>query len=83
MGNFSTITYIFIALQIISALAVMILVMLQKLKEGDGLTGSSNENGSNMGMSSEKKLSRLTVIMGILFAVFTIVSSTLMFQDVK
>ena len=83
MGNFSTITYIFIALQIISAIAVIVLIMFQKLKEGDGLTGSTNENASNMGMSNEKKLSRLTVIMGIAFVILTIVSSTLMFQDVK
>ena len=79
----STITYVFVALQLISALCVIILVMLQKLKEGDGLTGSSNENGSKMGMSNEKRLSRLTVLMGIAFAVLTVVSSTLMFQDLK
>ncbi len=76
----STITYIFVALQIISILAVILLVMLQKLKEGDGLAGSSNEKGS-MGMSNEKKLSRLTVFAGILFVIFTIVSSTLIYLD--
>ena len=79
----STITYILMALQIISAIGVIILVSLQKLKEGDGLTGSSNEGGSGMGMSSEKRLSRLTIIFGVAFVVFTIISSTLIYQDLK
>ena len=79
----STMTYVFIALQIISTVAVIVLVMLQKLKEGDGLTGSSNEGGSGMGMSNEKRLSRLTVIFGVAFVVLTIVSSTLIYQDLK
>ena len=79
----NTITYVFMALQIISTIAVIILVALQKLKEGDGLSGSSNEGGSGMGLSNEKKLSRLTMIFGILFVVFTIVSSTLIYSDLK
>ena len=79
----STMTYVFIALQIISTVAVIVLVMLQKLKEGDGLTGSSNEGGSGMGMSNEKRLSRLTIIFGVAFVVLTIVSSTLIYQDLK
>ena len=79
----STMTYVFIALQIISTVAVIVLVMLQKLKEGDGLTGSSNEGGSGMGMSNEKRLSRLTVIFGVAFVVLTIVSSTMIYQDLN
>lgn len=80
----STLTYVFVVLQIISALGVILLVMLQKLKEGNGLVGSQgNEGGSGMGMSNEKKLSRYTIIFGIAFAVFTIVSSTLIYQDLK
>ena len=77
----STLTYVFIALQIISTVAVILLVMLQKLKEGDGLSGSSNEGGSGMGMSNEKKLSRLTIIFGIAFVVLTVVSSTMIYKD--
>ena len=72
-------TYILCALQIISALAVIILVMLQKLKEGDGLSGSSNEGASGAGLSKDKKLSRLTVLFGILFVIFTIASSTMIY----
>ena len=79
----STMTYVFIALQIISTVAVIVLVMLQKLKDGDGLTGSSNEGGSGMGMSNEKRLSRLTVIFGVAFVVLTIVSSTMIYQDLN
>ncbi len=77
----STVTYIMSALQVVSALIVIILVMLQKLKEGDGLTGSSNEGASGMGVSRDKKLSRLTIVFGILFAVFTVVASTLIYND--
>ncbi len=69
------------ALQVVSALIVIILVMLQKLKEGDDLTGSSNEGASGMGVSRDKKLSRLTIVFGILFAVFTVVASTLIYND--
>ncbi|MBR3280380.1 MAG: preprotein translocase subunit SecG [Clostridia bacterium] len=79
----STMTYVFIALQIITTIAVIVLVMFQHLKEGDGLSGSSNEGGSGMGMSNEKRLSRLTIIFGIAFVIFTIVSSTLIYQDLK
>ncbi len=77
----STVTYIMSALQVVSALIVIILVMFQKLKEGDGLTGSSNEGASGMGVSRDKKLSRLTIVFGILFAVFTVVASTLIYND--
>ncbi len=79
----STMTYVFIALQIITTIAVIVLVMFQHLKEGDVLSGSSNEGGSGMGMSNEKRLSRLTIIFGIAFVIFTIVSSTLIYQDLK
>ena len=78
----NTLTYVFIVLQIISCLGVILLVMLQKLKEGNGLTGSvSNEGGSGMGMSGEKRLARLTIYVAVLFVVLTIVSSTLIYQD--
>ncbi len=75
------VTYVLSAFQIISALAVIILVMLQKLKEGDGLSDSTNEGASGMGMSKDKKLSRLTIVFGILFVVFTIAASTFIYND--
>ena len=78
-----TITYVFCALQIISALGMIILVMLQKLKEGNGITDQGNENASGMGLSNEKKLSIYTIICGVAFVVFTIVSSTFLFQDLQ
>ena len=78
----STLTYVFIVLQVLSCLGVILLVMFQKLKEGNGLTGSTgNEGSSGMGMSNEKRLARYTVIVAIAFVVFTIVSSTLIYQD--
>lgn len=78
-----TITMVFAVLQIISALAVMILVLLQKNKESDGLTGNVSSTSSGMGMSKENMLSRWTGIFGFLFIVLTIVSSTLMVIDLK
>ncbi len=77
----STVTYIMSALQVISALVVIVLVMFQKLKEGNGLSGSTNEGASGMGMSKDKKLSRFTILFGILFVVFTVIASTLIYRD--
>ena len=77
------ITYVFCALQIISAIAVILLVMLQKLKEGNGITDQGNEGASGAGLSRDKKLSRFTIVCSIAFVLFTIVSSTLLFQDLK
>lgn len=76
-------TYIVIGIQVISALAVIILVMLQKLKEGDGLTGSTNEGGAGMGLSKDKVFSRWTIIFGVAFVVTTILSSTLIYNNLK
>ena len=83
MSEVRVVTYVFCALQIISALAVIILVMFQKLKEGNGLTDQGNQNSSGMGLSNEKKLSIYTIIFGVAFVVFTIVSSTLLYQDLQ
>jgi len=77
------ITYVFCALQIISALGMILLVMIQKLKEGNGITDQGNENASGMGLSNEKRLTIYTIICGVCFVVFTVVSSTLIFQDLK
>ncbi len=79
----NTITYVMMVLQILSAIGVILLVALQKLKEGDGLSGSTNEGGSGMGLSNDKRLARLTIIVGIAFVVLTVVSGTLLYQDLK
>ena len=76
-------TYIVIGIQVISALAIIILVMLQKLKEGDGLTGSANEGSSGMGLSKDKIYSRWTIIFGVVFAISTIALSTLLYMNLK
>ncbi len=76
-------TYIVIGIQVISTLAVIILVMLQKLKEGDGLTGSTNEGGSGMGLSKDKVFSRWTIIFGVIFVLSTIAASTLMYTSLR
>jgi len=78
-----TITWILAALQIVSAIAIMILVLLQKNKESDGLTGNVSSNASGMGMSRENILSKWTGIFGFLFIVLTIAVSTLMVIDLK
>jgi len=72
-----------VIIQIISSIAVMILVLLQRLKEGDGLTSTNqNSNSSGMGLSKEKKLARLTVVFGIIFVVATVISSTLLVRSI-
>ena len=79
-----TITWILAALQIITALGIMILILLQKSKESDGLTpnmGSNNTSG--MGMSKENILSKWTGILGTLFVILTIAVSTMMVIDLK
>ncbi len=76
-------TYIVIGIQIIAALAIIILVMLQKLKEGDGLTGSTNEGSSGMGLSKDKVYSRWTIIFGVIFTIATIAASTLMYTNLR
>ena len=78
-----TITWIFAALQIVSAIAIMILVLLQRNKESDGLTGNVASTNSGMGMSRENLLSKCTSIFGVLFVIFTIAASTLMVIDLK
>ncbi len=64
--------------QIISAILVMILVMLQDTKEdGNIVTGSSNKGGT-MGMGREEKLAKYTKYIGIAFIILTIISSTML-----
>lgn len=76
-------TYIVIGIQVISSLAIIILVMLQKLKEGDGLTGSTNEGASGMGLSRDKIFSRWTIIFGVVFVISTLGASALMYNSLK
>jgi len=79
-----TITWILAALQILSALGIMVLVLLQRSKESDGLTGNvSSTNNSGMGMSRENVLSRWTGILGTIFVILTIAVSTMMVIDLK
>ena len=71
-------------LQILSAVIVMILVLLQADKdEGNIVTGSSESSGSGMGMSRDKKLARLTAWAGTAFVVLTIATSTIMLLNLK
>ena len=78
-----TITWILAALQIISAIAILILVLLQRDKQSDGLTGNVSSSSSGMGMSRENVLSKWTGIFGFLVIVLTIAVSTLMVIDLK
>lgn len=79
-----TITWILAALQILSALGIMVLVLLQRSKESDGLTPNmSSNNTSGMGMSRENILSKWTGILGTLFVILTIAVSTMMVIDLK
>ena len=69
-------------LQILSAVIVMFLVLLQSDKdEGNIVTGSSESN--SMGMSRDKKLARLTAWVGTAFVLLTIATSTIMLINVK
>ena len=78
-----TITLVLAALQILSAIAIMILVLLQRDKQEDGLTGNVSSTSSGMGMSRENRLSRWTGVFGVLFVVLTIAVSTFMVIDLK
>lgn len=65
-------------LQVISAVLVMILVLLQEGNEGGNVvTGESNKGGV-MGSSKEARLAKITKYTGIAFAVLTIAATSLM-----
>lgn len=69
-------------LQIISAVIVMFLVLLQSDKsEGNIVTGSA-ESSNGMGMSRDKKLARLTAWVGTAFIILTIATSTIMLYNI-
>lgn len=64
--------------QILTAIIVMILVLLQEGKEdGNIVTGESNRGGT-MGSSKEARLAKLTIWFGVAFTVLTIASTSLM-----
>lgn len=69
-------------LQIISAVIVMLLVLLQSDNESGSIVTSGSENNS-MGMSKDKKIARLTAWFGAAFIILTIASSTVMLINVK
>ena len=69
-------------LQIISAVIVMLLVLLQSDNESGNIVTGGNENNS-IGMSRDKKLARLTAYVGAAFVILTIASSTIMLINVK
>lgn len=77
------ITYALAILQILSGIAILILVLLQKSKESDGLTNNAASSASGMGMSKENILSKWTGIFGFLFVVLTVAVSTLMVIDLR
>ena len=70
--------YILIGIFVINCLALIIITMMQS-KEDSGLsgtiTGSSTNNfyEKNKGRTKEGSLKRWTIIMGIVFAILTIV----------
>ena len=67
--------------QILVAIILMILVLLQEGKEdGNIITGDSNRGGT-MGSSKEARLSRLTIGFGVAFAILTIASTSLMIYN--
>lgn len=68
-------------LQIISALIIIFLVLLQSDNEsGSLITGEGN---SNMGMSKDKKIARMTVWVGTFFVILTIASSSIMMFNIN
>lgn len=70
--------YILIVVDIILALGVIIVVMLQR-KDDQGMSGTitgaaaNNFLDKNKGRTREGKLKRMTIILGVTFAVVTIV----------
>lgn len=69
-------------LQIISAVIVMLLVLLQSDNESGNIVTGGSENNS-MGMSRDKRLAKYTAGFGTAFILLTIASSTVMLINVK
>lgn len=72
--------YILIIIYIIVCLALTIIAMMQSKDDGGmsaAMTGSSSNNfyEKNKGRTREGKLKRYTIILGIVFAILTIILS--------
>ena len=65
-------------LQVLSAIIVMILVLIQEGKEDGGIVTGESNRGGTMGSSRESRLANLTKYTGIAFAVLTLASTSLM-----
>lgn len=68
-------------LQILVTVVIMILVLLQSDNESGNVV--SGGNSSTMGMSRDGKLARYTKIVGIVFVLLTIATSTVMLINVQ
>lgn len=74
------IKYILIGIYVIICLALIVLAMLQS-KEDAGMSGaisgssSNNFYEKNKGRTKEGKIKRWTIILGVLFGIFTIALS--------
>lgn len=79
MGILQTILQI---AQILVTVVVMILVLLQSDNESGGNIVSGG-NSSTMGMSRDGKLAKYTKIVGVIFVVLTIATSTVMLINVQ
>lgn len=76
------ISYIFGGIILLIAIALIVLVLFQSSKKRGlsgaiGGTSSDSYFGKNQGQTKEKKLSRWTTILSIVFAVLAIVAYTL------
>jgi protein translocase SecG subunit len=65
-------------LQIIMAVIVMILVLLQSDNESGSIVSAPVERGNSMGLSKNARLAKMTAIVGTGFIILTIASATLM-----
>ncbi len=65
-------------LQVLSAIIVMILVLIQEGNEEGTVATSESNRGGTMGSSKESRLVNITKYMGIAFTILTIASTSLM-----
>lgn len=77
----TVVKYITLVLYFIVCLALIILTLMQNKDESGAsgtITGSSSNNfyNQNKGRTKEGKLKRWTIILGIVFAVLTVVTAT-------
>ena len=65
-------------LQVLSAIIVMILVLIQDGKEDGNIVTAESNRGGSMGSSKETRLANITKYTGIAFALLTVASTSLM-----